>query len=101
MDPLNEDFQQHPENIYLLRKTFESFSYLVDTKNTLYPKNARSKIFLHSGWWRGILNSDNCTYLKQKTSRVKVSCFKHEVDLLPTPALRKKLFHVCRQSDTV
>ena len=42
------------------------------------------QIFLHSGWWRWILNSDSCTYLKQKTSNVKVSFFKQEVDKIYT-----------------
>ena len=31
-----------------------------------------------------ILSSDSCTYLKQKTSNVKLSFFKHEVDKIYT-----------------
>lgn len=68
--------------MYLQRKKCVSFWYFVDTKNKIYPQNTQSTNFLHSSWCRCILNSHNCTYIKQKTFDVKGSFFKHEVDYI-------------------
>ena len=75
------------EHILAEKNIWEFLTLCGYVKHTLSPKCSINQFFtlrLVTLYSSCILSSDSCTYLKQKTSNVKASFFKHEVDKIYT-----------------